>query len=76
MKLLNFTEGEWFLISGRGNVFATKMPEDFDSSLLNKEVLINGHKYTVKGVEKFAVVDDSLYKGRKVGLLVRGPIKI
>lgn len=75
MKLLSFTEGEWFKIAGRGHVFATKMPEDYEGSLVKKDVLINGHQYTVTGVEMFATYDTSLFKGRSVGLLVRGPRK-
>jgi translation elongation factor EF-Tu-like GTPase len=72
MTLLNFQEGEWFKISGRGHVFSTKMPEDHDESLLNKEVMIQGHTYLVTGVEMFTVCDNRLYKGRPVGLLIRG----
>ena len=73
--MIEFTGGEWFTISGRGNVYACKMPVDHEGSLLKTEVLIEGHQYTVTGVEMHAVVDRSLFKGRTIGLLVRGPRK-
>jgi translation elongation factor EF-Tu-like GTPase len=73
--MIHFIEGEWHKIAGRGYVFATRMPEDHEGSLLNKEVVINGHQYTVTGVEMFALHDSRLHKGRPVGLLVRGPRK-
>lgn len=69
---LEFTEGEWHYISGRGHVFATKMPRDYPVSFLGKEVIIEGNKYIVRGIEMFAVADTSLFKGRDVGILVRG----
>lgn len=73
--MLKFNEGEWWKIAGRGNVFATKMPEFHPVSMLNTEVLIQGETYTVIGVEMTRQNDSSLFKGRSVGLLVRGPVK-
>jgi hypothetical protein len=73
--MLELTGGSWFSIAGRGNVYACNMPADHEGSLLNQEVLIEGHKYLVTGVELQAVRDGTLYKGRPVGLLVRGPRK-
>jgi translation elongation factor EF-Tu-like GTPase len=71
-KVLHFTNGEWFNISGRGWVYATEMPEDYDESLLNKSVLIDHQPYTITGVEMFAIANNKLYVGRRVGLLVKG----
>jgi len=73
--VIEFTGGEWFCIRGRGNVYACVMPVNHEGSLLNTEVLIEGYEYTVIGVETHAVADRSLFKGRKVGILVRGPRK-
>jgi hypothetical protein len=73
--MIEFTGGEWWRIAGRGNVYACKMPETIEGSLHLKEVKIEGHVYTVTGVEMFAINDRTLHKGRSVGLLVRGPRK-
>lgn len=74
-NLIEFTEGEWFKISGRGNVYSAKMPYSIDYSLLNKNVKIEGYEYLVTGVEMTRQLDSTLYKGRPIGLLVRGPRK-
>jgi hypothetical protein len=75
LKPIEFVDGEWFKIAGRGNVFATNMPVSIDYSLRNKTVIIQGHEYLVTGVELQATLDSGLYKGRKIGLLVRGDVK-
>jgi translation elongation factor EF-Tu-like GTPase len=74
MSEVTFTEGEWHSISGRGNVYATEMPIDYPKTLLGETVTIEDYDYIVTGVEMFAVLDNSLYKGRQVGILVRGRI--
>lgn len=73
--MLEFTGGEWFNISGRGNVYSCKMPVDFHDSLMDMEVKIEGNTYVIIGVELHAVRDRFLRKGRSVGLLIRGPRK-
>lgn len=73
---LEFNEGEWFNIHGRGNVFSTKNPfecKDF-SHIFETFVIIKGNSYYVTGIEYFAI-QLPYPKGHSIGLLVRGPIK-
>ena len=71
----HYDEGEWCHISGRGWVFITKNKEECVdySRLLNKEVSIQGHIYTVVGIERHAVAHQRV--GAPIGLLIRGPRK-
>jgi hypothetical protein len=73
--VIEFHQGEWFHIKGRGHVFATKMPQDHDKSLLGTDVKIGEFVYRVVGVEMQGLNDPSLTKGRAVGILVRGERK-
>lgn len=73
--MLQFDEGEWVYVTGRGNIFVTKMPESFPGNLTYRDVQIQGKTYWVIGVEMQAKNDTTLHKGRPVGILVQGPIK-
>lgn len=73
--MIEFTDGEWWKIAGRGNVYACKMPVTIEGTFLNSEVKIEGHVYFVTGIEMFALNDRTLHKGRSIGILVRGPRK-
>lgn len=73
--MLKFKGGEWFHISGRGWVYATRTPQECDnfSHIMSHEVEIEGHMYTVSGVEFMGFT--SYKEGGPLGLLVVGPVK-
>ena len=67
---------EWFHIKDRGDVVSFPNPlagtrDEVNKRYMNQVVLIEGHKYTVIGVETFAV--ESQPVGRAIGLLLKEP---
>lgn len=80
--MIKFSGGEWFKISGRGNVYSCKVPEGGFSTaqVYEQTVEIDGKEYFVTGIETFAIFrkrtrDGWIYeKGESVGLLVRGEV--
>lgn len=78
----SFQNGEWFKIAGRGNVFATQVPEDmFSRDIYRQNIQINGKQYFCTGIETFAKfreedpVKGCLFKeGESIGLLIRGEV--
>ena len=73
--MVEFNEGEWFRIAGRGYVFATTNKTDRTDfkDILNNTVLIQGNEYYVIGEEQRGYT--SSRKGGLIGLLVKGPKK-
>lgn len=69
---LNFKADDWYYIQGRGHVCVTKMPETFTNQLTGEYVNIDNQEYKVLGVETYAIANQTLYKGRLVGLLIEG----
>lgn len=77
--MINFSNGEWFKISGRGNVYSTKLSKDtWTNEIFKTNVLIDDEEYYVTGIESFAKARDKdsvkgyLYKQNEpIGLLVR-----
>lgn len=67
---------EWFHIKDRGDVVSFPNPlagtrNEVTERYMNQIVLIEGHEYTVIGVETFAV--ESQPVGRAIGLLLKEP---
>lgn len=59
-----------FWITGRGKVFVVENDKERENfkELMGKEVLIDGSKYVIKGIETHQVVIKR--KGMRIGLLV------
>jgi len=80
--MLKLKSEDCFKIAGRGTVFTFKNKEPFWSKeVLNQTVEIDGHEYTVTGIEMFGKHRDTGEKGylygigEAIGLLVRGEKK-
>lgn len=60
-----------FEIKGKGKVFVVENDKDRNrdnNDLVGSEVIIDGQKYNVKGIESHAI--QKIAKGQKIGLLV------
>jgi hypothetical protein len=74
--VMTFNEGDWLQIAGKGNVFSTTMPRDFEGVLIGQEVTIKGHNYTVANIEMTGILHRNfLTKGKALGLIINGPRK-
>jgi hypothetical protein len=67
---------EWFHIKDRGDVVSFPNPiagnrKEVYDRYMGKQVMIDGHTYTVKGIELFAVENHPV--GRAIGLLLDEP---
>lgn len=66
---------DWYHLKGRGDVACVLNDEDFENDgrhhMIDEKVLIDGHVYTVKGVETFAILH--IRKGSSIGLLLAEP---
>ncbi len=71
-KVFKYKSLDSFEIQGRGKVFIVESDEDTEpEKLLGHMIIIDDNLYTIKGVEHHAVPNPKIYKGDKVGLLVK-----
>lgn len=57
--MMEFHAEDWYHITGRGWAATCKNPDRINPRpLVGQEVLIDGTRYLIKGVETFAVHDD------------------
>lgn len=71
LNTIEYKSLDFYEIKETRKVFVVENDKDRDinnSDLLGREVIIDGHKYKVKGIESFAL--QKINKGQKIGLLV------
>ncbi|MCM3268617.1 hypothetical protein [Paenibacillus elgii] len=63
-----------FFVEGRGFVFCTTLPEEYEGkiSVYNELVFDNHEKYTVIAIER---ARSSIGLSRNIGMLIRGDLK-
>ena len=69
-----FKADDWWHIKGRGDVASVRNDEEYENGcrhLIGEKVSIDGHVYTVKGVEAPCI--QTIRKGVVIGLLVHEP---
>lgn len=69
---------DWFHLKGRGDIACVLNDQDFDNDgsfhMVGEKVLIDGHVYTVKGVETWCILH--IGKGQPIGLLLAEPREV
>lgn len=74
--MIEIHDPQWYSVFGRGDAVAGfKNPEECNRDdlkvYIGQKVLIDGHEYTIKGVESFAV--ERQRKGWDLGFLLAEP---
>jgi hypothetical protein len=72
--MIEFTSIDRFEISGRGTVFTTKTPCDFQRGfpeIMGKKIKVDGRPYICRGVETYAIWVQYWKAGEPVGILVK-----
>lgn len=73
-EMLKFHAEDWFEIAGRGRVASVRNPQRYDREAcpyIGQVVEIDGERFTVLGVESFAI--SPIREGAPIGLLVGPP---